>query len=594
MSLHSMVIALLAVGVLIALVRIGSGAPAMVLRKRAGLLLLQPLLASLLYFALFPPAGERETDRLVLATAGTTTAQLGQTEGSIVLALPEAPPLPGVSRVPDLGTALRQHPEVSRLVVLGAGLPARDREVARGHALEFDAAPPPRGLVELSSPEQATVGARWQVAGRVQGVSGGAIELIDPANHRADRIKLPKDGRFTLHGNAPAPGHARFSLRVRDARAAVVEELALPLQVVPGAVLRILVLAGGPGPEVKYLRRWALDAGASMRTQITLGAGLSIGDAPVAIDAATLRGFDLLVLDERVWRDLGASRKQALREALQGGLGVMLRVTGPLSMADRHDLSTLGFNVDAANITQTVSLPSAMFDASRLVGSDVSAAADEESALLLSRQPLRVAAAEAAPLVRDDTGAPLALWRGVGQGRFALWWLGDSFRLVLAGQSAAHGRLWSEAFATLARPHGSRLPWLATGDPRPQQRVVLCGLADGASVEAGGVRTPLLLVAAASAGNCAAYWPGAAGWQWLRSGDAMLPFHVRAESDAPGLLAQATREATAQLVSSVASAAMPMRIPVPGPRWPWFLAWLLTAALSWWLERRWLRSSSRN
>ena len=221
---------------------------------------------------------------------------------------------------------------------------------------------------------------------------------------------------------------------------------------------------------------------------------------------------------------------------------------------------------------------------------DASTAADEESALLLSRQPLRVAAADALALLRDDAGEPLALWRSVGQGRLGLWWLGDTHRLVLAGESAAHGQLWSEAFATLARPQGPRLPWLASEDPRPQQRLMLCGLADGASVEAAdGERTPLLIEATANAGNCAAYWPGAAGWQWLRSGGATVPFHVRAWNEAPGLLAQTTRAATGQLVTQVASTPAPSRISVPGPRWPWFLGWLIASALSWWLERRWLR-----
>ncbi len=309
------------------------------LNQRIGVLLLQPLVAVLLYFALFPPEGERAADRLVLATAGTTAAQIdSHREGSVVLALPEAPVLPGVTRVPDLGTALRQHPEASRLLVLGAGLSARDRETARGHALEFDAAPPPRGLVELWLPQQASLGARWQVSGRVQGVAGGAVELLDPAGRRADSLKLAADGRFTLRGNAPAPGHVRFNLRVRDAGAKIVENVALPLQVAPGAAVRVLVLAGGPSPEVKYLRRWALDAGATLHTQIALGAGLTIGDAPVPIDAASLRGFDLVVLDERAWRELGAGRKAALREAVRAGLGVLLRVTGPLSPADRREL----------------------------------------------------------------------------------------------------------------------------------------------------------------------------------------------------------------------------------------------------------------
>ena len=42
-----------------------------------------------------------------------------------VLALPEAPRIDGVARVPDLGTALRRHPDVERVRVLGAGLVVR-------------------------------------------------------------------------------------------------------------------------------------------------------------------------------------------------------------------------------------------------------------------------------------------------------------------------------------------------------------------------------------------------------------------------------------------------------------------------------------
>lgn len=70
-----------------------------------------------------------------------------------------------------------------------------------------------------------------------------------------------------------------------------------------------------------------------------------------------------------------------------------------------------------------------------------------------------------------------------------------------------------------------------------------------------------------------------------------MPFFVRAGNDAPGLLAQAAREATEQLVTEVASTGKHARVSVPGPRWPWFLGWLLVTATLWWLERQWLRSS---
>jgi hypothetical protein len=60
----------------------------------------------------------------------------------------------------------------------------------------------------------------------------------------------------------------------------------------------------------------------------------------------------------------------------------------------------------------------------------------------------------------------------------------------------------------------------------------------------------------------------------------------------------AMREATLRLVSeaphAIASAEAAPR--TPGPRWPWWLAWLLASGALWWFERSRLgvvRSSSQ-
>jgi hypothetical protein len=173
-------------------------------------LLLQPLAAALLYFTLFPPQNTQRTDRLVIASAGTTAAQAGSHgRDATVLALPEAPALPGAIRAPDLATALRQHPQASQLLILGQGLPMRDRDAARGHALQFIATPLPRGLIELQSPTRATVGQRWQVTGAVNALPGGSIELLDPSGHRAERS--PGSGPFSKlrrHGLIVDPSFA--------------------------------------------------------------------------------------------------------------------------------------------------------------------------------------------------------------------------------------------------------------------------------------------------------------------------------------------------------------------------------------------------
>jgi hypothetical protein len=60
---------------------------------------------------------------------------------------------------------------------------------------------------------------------------------------------------------------------------------------------------------------------------------------------------------------------------------------------------------------------------------------------------------------------------------------------------------------------------------------------------------------------------------------------VRARDEAPGLKASALREGTLALVGGRPVAGTMAQIPVPGPHWPYFLAWLLVTALLWALER---------
>ena len=569
MSVQMLVAMGLALAVLLAALRIGL--------RRPLLLALQCAAAALLYFTLFPPAIKRDAGVLVIATAGTTPAMLAtHGSGATVLALPESPMLVDVARVPDLATALRRHPADASLRIVGAGLGPRDIAAARGRAVVFAAVALPRGFVDISAPAQVTVGTMWTASGRVNGVPAGSIELVDPAGAIAAQTRADGRGSFSLAALSPVSGRMRYQLRVRDAKATLVESLALPLQAVPGSQPRVLMLAGGPGPELKYLRRWAMDAGVQLRTQVSLGGGLQLGDAPIAFNAATLQGLDLVVLDERAWRDLGDARRGMLREAMANGLGVLLRITGPVSVADRAQLRGLGFTVSADTGPTTVVI---------VTGIDGLPA--------LARQPLRVASDDAQSLLRDAAGEPLALWRNVGRGRLGLWWLGDSFRLVTSGHASLHGRAWSDAFTTLARATASATPTLASDDPRVQQRLVLCGLQpDAAVIDPAGNSTRLSVDPATSTRRCAAYWPTSPGWHRVRSGDAAIAWVVRDVDEAPGVRARMLREQTLRLVSRQGATAQATKATSAGPRWPWFVAWLLASALGWWLERRWLRPAA--
>lgn len=562
--------------------------------RLALLLAAQPIAALLLHLTLLPPTLPTEAGTLIVATAGVTS--LPEQAGDRVIALPEAPALVGAERMPDLATALRRYPNTRQLRIIGAGLEARDRDAVRGHSLRFDPRPLPRGVVRLDVSGRIATGGGFRVGGKVQGLTQGSVELLDPAGRRIDAASLARNGEFAVRGTARASGPATFLLRVRDARRAIVETVEVPLWTRDEIPPRMLLLAGAPNPEWKYLRRWATDAGLSLHTQIGVGGGLQLGDAPLALSAADFARFDLVVLDERAWASLNERQRAALGEAVRAGLGMLLRVGGPLPDATRKQLHALGLAVSGGGDAATVSLAKdSDDDAARSpqdTGAPDSASEGDATAVAptLSRRTLRVASADAAPLLRDAAGATLAYWRAEGRGRVAVWPLTDSFRLSLSGQDDLYGALWSDAFATLARAQSGPAPQIDR-DPRQQQRVAICGIANGTQVIAPDNETTTPLPDPASGTPaCAAYWPRQPGWHLLRQGERTWPFYVRNNgTEAPGMRLAALREGTLNLVGE----ATPRQVAASsataserrGPPWPWFFAWLLVSALLWWFER---------
>jgi hypothetical protein len=528
---------------------------------------LQLVAAVLIYLALFPPQADQEfaAGTLVVLTPGASPAQIAHPgDGIATVALPGVAASREIERAPDLGTALRRHPDASRVRVVGGGLPSRDVDAARGVAVDFDAAPLPDGIVDLSMPGSVRAGSVFAIRGRVQGDAGGRIELRDPAGAVVARADLAGDGTFALDAQAKSAGDFVFGLRAIDAKGSTREDLALPVAVQPGDRLSVLVLAGAPDPELKYLRRWAVDAGVDLTSRIVLSEGVALQDGAAALGADALAKTDLVMLDERAWKNLDAGTRQSLANATRDGLGLFLRVAGPLPEAVAGEWRDLGFRVRSADIPQTVSLESGAPD----------------PAAVLSRRALLVEGDEAAPLVRSNDGGAVALWRTLGRGRVAIWWLADTYRMTLAGDAGAFGSLWSRALATVARAHGVAKPAMPR-DARVDQRSVLCGLADGAFVEQpDGTRAPLAI----EANGCAAFWPAREGWHTLVSRDARASFHAAKANAAPALAAARDAEATRMLAGRAHDAAHAARA-VPASRWPFFGAWLLAAALLWWLER---------
>ncbi len=545
-------------------------------------LVLQLAAALLLGLALFPPRQALPADTLLVATAGTRAAELAAVPAAIRVRLPEAPALAGVERVPDLATALRQHPGTRELVIVGQGLPARDRD-ATLPPLRFLPGAEPQGLVELQAPPPLAAGARFEVGARVHGLPQARVELLDPAGHRVALAVPGDDGRVRLAASARDAGDVEFTLRVLDREGRRLDQVPVPVRVRPLPAPTLRLLAGAPGPELKYLQRWAADTGATVQTGIHVGGGVQLGDAPAAIEPASLARLDLLLLDERRLAALSSAQRAAIAAAMRDGLGVLVRMGGALDANARRTLRDWGLEVRGGERTAMVKLRDADAD----TGADADAGTDggrAPAAPAIERFDLAFAGAGVVPLLRAADGSAIGGWRAVGRGRIGLLPVADSYTLVLAGHADTHAELWNQVLAVLARPLPAsplaRLPaWAWAGE-----RTALCGLPDGTRIEApDGGTTPLL--ADPRAGNCSGWWPRQAGWHRVVAGDASAGIRVIAPADARALHAQATRQATSALRGSTGITAA-SALPVPGPRWPWLLGFIGVAALLWWLERR--------
>jgi hypothetical protein len=463
-------------------------------------------------------------------------SQIDAAHGDVV-ALPGVEVPRAIERVPDLATALRHHADARSLRIVGGGLPSRDRDAARGLVAAFDAAPLPHGIVELDASPAVTAGSLWRVQGRVEGTPNGRVELRDPAGAVAASAQLDGDGRFALTASAKAAGPARFSLRAFDAEGERVDDIDVPLVVREGSALRVLLFAGAPDAQLKYLRRWAADAGLALDSRIGLSEGVALTEGAAKLDAASLANADLAIVDERAWATLDAVQKDALRAAVRDGLGLLLRATGPLPDAIAQDWKAFGFDVQAAETAHAVSLD-------RVIGL-------ADSRLTFTPLPFAITASDTAPLLRADDGTPLALSRVVGRGRVGIAWFTDEWRVALAGHRGAYATLWSGIVAQLARARrgAPALP----ANARVGERAAFCDLVDGDAVEdASGRHTALLVEADPSGARCAAFWPREAGWHALVRRSDRSSFFVRAADAAVALTRASDARATRALLGTVA------------------------------------------
>ena len=553
--------------------------------RLAALLALQPVAAVLLYCTLFPPAAAgKATGTLVIATSGAPRF-VPTGPGERLIALPEASGVVGAELLPDLGTALRHYPSAGALRIVGSGLEPRDRQATAGWAVRFEPTGEPRGLIALQPTAPIAAGARFAVTARAEGIAGGSAALLDPASRIVDEQPIGPTSDIALSGTARAAGTAIFTVRLRDRSRTLIEQASVPVWVPASAPARVLIRAGAPGPEVKYLRRWATDAGLAPRVRVDVGGGASLVDTPPDMTTAALGKVDAMILDDRAWDGIGAGGREAVAAAVRGGMGLIVRITGPVPRGWQVLGLTAPGTADIAPVTLQPDAPSDEALAARrgpgTRDAPASVAGARDTVPVLTRQAVTLTGGM--PILRDIRGTVLAASRSRGRGKVALISVQDSFALVTSGHSDAHNELWSNLVSDVARRQAGPVVRIET-PAFAGQRMTICGAGPILVTDPRGDASRALVDPATGAAGCAGYWPSVAGWH-RASGPAARPFYVYPANALPGLRAIDRRDGTLRQVGGGNRESVRTLEYDHGPSWPWFIGWLLVAAMSWWLER---------
>jgi hypothetical protein len=560
-----LILALIGLAALLACLRLA--------RQRRWLLCLaQPLLAAgLAALLLWQPPGTATPVGLITggANADQVAALRREQPGLSWLSLPGAPALPGVQTVEDIGAVMRRAP--SALLVVGDGLGPDPLEQIAALPMRFlPSQSNSTEIIALSPPPPFTPGQRWAVSGRVAaGHAGMTVQLVDPSGASRAQTAPDAEGGFLLHGITPLAAAQTWQLELRDGDR-LLQRLPLRLSPAPARPLRALLLAATPSPEIKFLRRWALDAGIALDARIDAAPGLAIRRGNDGLSSERLEELDLLMIDLRSWQQLGA-RQALLTEAVRAGLGLLILIDTLPSAADLASLAELKLALESTGDTLTQITPT---DAAPRL-----APGTQLQAWPLQREPDEALTQPLPALLGHAAWAPL------GSGRVGTSWLLGSFQYVQQGQSAVHATHWSQLVQQLSRPAQATPTWRPLSSPIAGQRLVLCG-GEGSPRLLGHNGESIDTVPDAGSG-CLAVWPNSAGrWRLQQDERPSAQWIDMFEQEAFASLTRAERRSA----TAAQAARQPWTDAVSASprRWQaWALiGWLLLAALCWWAERR--------
>lgn len=347
--------------------------------------------------------------------------------------------------IEDLPYFLATHPDVRKLNVYGYGLSEDDLKKLEGYEFNFYPAASPNGIISVNWKNKVKSTEKLIVQGTFQNTGNETVRLLlKGLGNTVDSImiKAKSNQPFSFKNQPKQIGKAIYQLIALQGKDTLAKE-PVPFIVAEEKPMKVLILASFPDFEYKFLKQWLFENQypLAFRSQISKNKYstdfLNIDNLSLDnINVNLLRKFDVLIVDEEELAALTTDERAAIDNAVNGGLGLFIRISGPKPLT----LLSSAFGRFEVPVSKGKQLNLAIKDENYTF-----------SKLPLGQTLFLRTSQNDQALVADLAGKVLVNSSIKGSGKILISSLGSTFNWLLSGKKNDYTTYWSEILSKAAR-----------------------------------------------------------------------------------------------------------------------------------------------
>ena len=340
---------------------------------------------------------------------------------------------------------------IDSVFILGQGIEPYDLWQLKDKTVVYLGNYLPSGIIKYHYKSKNREGEALEFKGVYeQPKNGRHLILQGPGKRRLDSVKLKTLDKqsFQLATPLKAAGKYVYKLIEEDSNGQLIALNPIPVEVIKRDVLKIMLINEFPSFESKYLKNYLAEKGHEVlvRSKITKARykyeyfntkKRSIG----GFTTSNLKDYDLIIIDANALKNLDKASNKALENAVSDvGLGVLIQAN-PSFFRTSNRLARFDFKQD--NKTST--------------------ALKNASKIRIEKQPYRFNNEfTLETLLQSDANHILAAYKQLGNGRVGTTVLGNTYALVLKGQTEQYAKLWTRIIEGLSKRVNPKINWVST------------------------------------------------------------------------------------------------------------------------------------